>query len=93
MPFLTNTSITYITQAYYHLSPIDENFEQLKKAFNPLVLLPLPSVNTLDYTRMMKVSKISELDDLLDQSSDRRSKKKVKFLSKENKILSTMFYV
>ena len=28
MPFLTNTSITYVTQAHYHLRPIDENFEQ-----------------------------------------------------------------
>ena len=31
MPYLTNTSLTYTTQTHYHLSPIDENFEQLKK--------------------------------------------------------------
>ena len=66
MPFLTNTSLTYMTQAHYHLSTIDENFEQQKKSFNPLVLLPPPPVNTLDYTRMMEVSKISKIDALHD---------------------------
>ena len=59
-----------MTQAYYHISPIDENFDQLKKSFNPLVLLSQPSVNTVDYTRIMEANKISELDDFIKEKSD-----------------------
>ena len=48
MPYLTNTSLTYTTQTHYHLSPIDENFEQLKKN----QLSGSPSTTTREYFRL-----------------------------------------
>ena len=71
MPFLINTSLTYMTQVYYNISPIDESINQLKKSFSPLILFPLPPVNSTDYAKMMKVSKVSELNELLGRFSEK----------------------
>ena len=76
MPFLTNRSLTHMTQIHYYLIPIDEHFEQLKKSFSPLVLLPPPPVNASDDKRMMEANKISELDKLFDQPPKRVDPKK-----------------
>ena len=84
MPFLINTSLTYMTQVYYNISPIDENINQLKKSFSPLILFPLPPVNSIDYAKMMKLSNVSELNDFLGRFSEKWSKKKSEIFIKDN---------
>ena len=74
-----------MTQAHFHFIPIDENIDQLKKSFSPLVLLPPLPIHSTYYTKMVKASKVSELDDFLNQPSKKRSKKKLRSSSRASK--------
>ena len=67
MPFISSTILTYPTQAHYHLIPIDENIDKLKKIFNLLVLLPPPPIDSNNYIKMIEPNKVSEFDEILAQ--------------------------
>ena len=67
MPFISSTILTYPTQAHYHLIPIDENIDKLKKIFNLLVLLPPPPIDSNNYIKIIEPNKVSEFDEIIAQ--------------------------
>ena len=72
-PFLSTTLITYILQAHYHSGPMDNNLESLKKSFSILSLLPPPMNTTDEYNVYINSSKNQEVENMLDQPSEKRA--------------------
>ena len=92
-PFLSQTLITYALQAHYHTGSIDKSIDSLKKSFNILALLAPPTNSDDDYLGYINSSKNFEVERMLDQPTEKRSSIRKEILSKESKILSTMFYI
>ena len=72
-PFLSTTLITYILQAHYHSGPMDNNLKSLKKSFSILSLLPPPMNTTDEYNVYINSSKNQEVENMLDQPSEKRA--------------------
>ena len=79
MPVMSTTCWTYALQLNIAALPLDTNIEQIKKCFNPLVLLPPPTFSNLDeYNYFIVYSNDAETEFLLDQPLQRRSRKQNK---------------
>ena len=72
-PFLSSTVLKYCLQAHYHSGAIDSNMDSLKKSFNILALLSPPLESVDEYRSYINSSKNIEVDDLLEQQSEKRA--------------------
>ena len=70
---MSTTLITYVLQAHYHSGPMDSNLESLKKSFSILSLLPPPMSATEEYNGYINSSKNQEVENMLDQPSEKRA--------------------
>ena len=94
-PFLSTTLITYILQAHYHSGPMDSNLESLKKSFSILSLLPPPMSATDEYNGYINSSKNQEVENMLDQPSEKRAsvKKEVFIKGKQENLDDVIAFI
>ena len=73
LPFFSQTALLYMLKTNWYNGPIDQNHEDIKKSFNLLALLPPPIKKNEDYEKYINSSRNCEIEDTLNQPSDKRS--------------------
>ena len=73
LPFFSQTVLLYMLKLNWYNGPIDYNYDDIKKSFNLLTLLPPPVKMNEDYEKYINSSKNSEIEDTLNQPLEKRS--------------------
>ena len=73
LPFFSQTVLLYMLKLNWYNGPIDYSYDDIKKSFNLLTLLPPPVKMNEDYEKYINSSKNSEIEDTLNQPLEKRS--------------------
>ena len=92
--FLSPTVLKYMISTNFHLGAIDKSLDSIKKTFNMLALLAPPPSGSDDYERYIATGRNNELEDILEQPSDKRSavKKEIFIKVRQESIECPQFY-
>ena len=94
-PYLSQTVLLYIIKTIFHQGSIDKNVESIKKSFNVLALLPPPTKASDEYDRYINSSKNHELEEALEQPSEKRSavKKEIFVKGKQESLQDVITFI
>ena len=73
LPFFSQTALLYLFKTNWYNGPIDQSYDDIKKSFNLLALLPPPVKKNEDYEKYINSSRNTEIEDTLNQPLEKRS--------------------
>ena len=95
LPHLSQTVLLYILKTTWHNGAIDKSIDSIKKSFNLLALLPPPNKSMDEYDRYISSSRNTEIEEILNQPSEKRSavKKEIFIKGRQESLKDFVSYI
>ena len=95
LPHLSQTVLLYILKTTWHNGAIDKSIDSIKKSFNLLALLPPPNKTMDEYDKYISSSRNTEIEEILNQPSEKRSavKKEIFIKGRQESLKDFVSYI